>query len=454
VIIRGWGRSQRDAAVPRVGLFGILGTGNIGNDAQMNAVLRYLRTDHPDVILDAMCTGRPETLLNEYGISAVHLRWRHERAQDWQGRARQGTASPSVVKRAWPSLAATTAQSLRIGWGMIVTALRMASWVRRHDVVIVPGSGMFETTMPLRPWETPYAMFLLCGSGRLFRTKIALVSVGANVMTQGVTRWLMTSAARLAFYRSYRDTMSRDAMHQQGIDTARDYVYPDLVFGIPAPPYDPGDAQTVGVGVAAYYGTNNEREQAAKLHSSYVAAMTRFLEWLIDTGRNVRLFVGDTNGGDENVVREILSGLQERRPDLDPAQVVAEPATSFEALMRTMAPVGTVVATRYHNVMCALKLAKPTISIGYSEKHDALMAAMGQSQYCQSARSLDVDRLIEQFKELEDSSAELQQTMTKRHTANARLLDQQFARLSAILFAPQGPDRTSAPYQPSSAGTR
>ena len=39
----------------RVGLFGLLGSGNIGNDASMDAVLRYLRADHPDAIVDAMC---------------------------------------------------------------------------------------------------------------------------------------------------------------------------------------------------------------------------------------------------------------------------------------------------------------------------------------------------------------------------------------------------------------
>ena len=87
-----------------------------------------------------------------------------------------------------------------------VDAFRTASWVRRHDVVIVPGMGVLEATLPLRPWQTPYAMFLLCASGRIFGTKVALVSVGANVMNQRLTRWLFSLAARLAFYRSYRDT--------------------------------------------------------------------------------------------------------------------------------------------------------------------------------------------------------------------------------------------------------
>ena len=83
--------------------------------------------------------------------------------------------------------------------------------------------------------------------------------------------------------------------------------------------------------------------------------------------------------------------------------------------MRAMAPVGTVVATRYHNVMCALKLSKPTMSIGYAAKHDVLMADMGLSEFCQSARSLDVGRLIEQFTELESRSAQLRRTMAERN---------------------------------------
>ena len=52
------GRLKRSAAPPRVGLFGNLGSGNIGNDASMEAVLRYFRSHHPGAILDAI--HRPE----------------------------------------------------------------------------------------------------------------------------------------------------------------------------------------------------------------------------------------------------------------------------------------------------------------------------------------------------------------------------------------------------------
>ena len=302
--IRGFSEKRRSVAAPRVGLFGLLGVGNIGNDAQMETVLSYLKADHPDAILDAMCTG-PERLTREYGVEAIPLFWHAKYEQrTWQGRARQGVAGQSRS-----SVTRVVGKSLGMGVGLAVNAYRTASWVRRHDAVIVPGAGVLETSMLLRPWETPYAMFLLCASGRIFGTKVALVSVGANVINQRLTRWLFNSAARLAFYRSYRDTLSCDAMREQGIDTTRDHVYPDLVFGIPTPPHDNGDAQTVGVGVMAYYGTNDDRRQSGELHASYVEKMKVFVRWLIDNGRKVRLFVGDTNGGDDSVVQQILDDV-------------------------------------------------------------------------------------------------------------------------------------------------
>ena len=412
-------REQSIVTAPRVGLFGYLGSGNIGNDASMESVLRYLGADHPDAVLDAMCMG-PERLKAEYGIEAIPLLLH----QKYEGQASGVRAIALKV----------------VGKG--VDAFRTALWVRRHDVVIVPGMGVLEATLPMRPWGFPYQIFLLCASGRIFGTKVALVSVGASVTNRRLTRWLFNSAARLAFYRSYRDIGSRDAMRQRTPGAAQDHVYPDLVFGIPAPHYDPGDPQTVGVGVMAYHGANDDRRQADEIYVSYVEKMKSFVRWLVDSGRTIRLLVGDTC--DDSVVQEILTDLRAHRPNLEASRVVAEPVSSFAELTRAMAPAGIVVATRYHNVMCALKLSKPTLSIGYAAKNDVLMADMGLSEFCQSARSLDVGRLIEQFTELEGHSAQLRQTMQEHNMAKARLLDDQFATLSARLFPAREPAGTSA----------
>ena len=102
--------------------------------------------------------------------------------------------------------------------------------------------------------------------------------------------------------------------------------------------------------------------------------------------------------------------------------------------MRAMSPCGSVVAIRYHNLVAALRLSKPTISISYSPKHDVLISEFGLSGFSQPVNALDVDRLIEQFTELGRRSQELRQTMKERNAANEQLLDAQFAELSALLF--------------------
>ncbi len=155
-----------------------------------------------------------------------------------------------------------------------------------------PGAGALEATLPTRPWGFPYTLFVLSASGKLFRTKVAFVSVGANDIRQRATRSLSNWTARMAFYRSYRDSYSRDAMQRRGIGTSGDRVYPDLAFGMPTPPYDPGDPQTVGVGVMDYYGGNDNRRHAAEIHAAYVENMTRFTQWLVEGGHRVLLFGG------------------------------------------------------------------------------------------------------------------------------------------------------------------
>ena len=77
------------APAPRVGLFGLLGSGNIGNDASLDAVLGYLRSYHPDAVLDAMCMGA-EQVRARYGIDAIPLLWYQRYEQRASGSRRPG----------------------------------------------------------------------------------------------------------------------------------------------------------------------------------------------------------------------------------------------------------------------------------------------------------------------------------------------------------------------------
>ncbi|KUL55435.1 hypothetical protein ADL22_00645 [Streptomyces sp. NRRL F-4489] len=389
---------------PRVGVFGLLGSGNLGNDGSLEALLDYLRTEHPDAAVDALCGG-PEAVTERFGIPAVRLHW---------NRAEYRTASRAGAMAAK-------------GLGKLLDIVRTAAWVRRHDVVIVPGMGVLEATLPLRPWGFPYSLFLLCAAGRLFGTRVALVSVGAAPIGSRPTRALVRWSARLAAYRSYRDAPSRDTMRTMGVDTARDEVYPDLAFALPPPPTSgpPAPPGRVCVGVMDFHGGDDDRVRAGEIHHRYLDGTIRFVRALVEDGRPVRLLTGDAC--DAPVVAAILDAVD------SPLVTAAEPA-SLADLMREAAAADAVVAIRYHNLVCALKAGTPALAVSYAAKSDALMARMGLGAYSHPARALDADRLLEQFRELEKRAPELRHTLAERNEVALRQLARQFSHLTSTLF--------------------
>lgn len=415
--------TSADGTPVRIGVFGLLGSGNLGNDGSLEALLGHLRAAHPEAVVDALCGG-PEAVTTRFGIPATRMHW-------YRGEYRTASRARAIAGKAL---------------GKLVDVFRTAAWVRRHDVVIVPGMGVLEATLPLRPWGFPYSLFLLCASGRLLRTRVALVSVGAATIADRPTRALVRWSARLAAYRSYRDTQSRDAMRAMGVDTARDEVYPDLAFALPAQrastaadAADPSDpAGTVCVGVMDFHGGNDDRARAEEIYGRYLDATIRFVRALVEEGRAVRLLTGDEC--DRPVVAAILDAVE------SPLVTAAEPA-SLADLMKEMAAADAVMAIRYHNLICALKTGTPVLALSYAAKSDALMTGMGLGAFCHPAREADADRLLEQFRALERRSPELRRTLAERNLEAARRLQHQFDSLTAAVFpaADHAPTPRKAP---------
>lgn len=387
----------------KVGLFGLLGAGNMGNDGSLEVVLAYLREQHPAAELSALCSGS-DVVEARYGVPSEPLYCYYTRDRDPVLPVR--VVLKSVAK--------------------FRDAARVLRWVRRNDVVIVPGAGVLENTLPLRAWGFPLSLFLLSLFGRLTGTKVAFVNVGSNVIKQRMMRYFIRWATRLAHYRSFRDTLSRDALATMGVDTAGDEVYPDLVFAL-ADPDVTVENGTVAVGLMDFHGSNDDRSRADDIHRTYVDGMRRFVRFLVDGGHRVRLLIGDEV--DEVIVRQVL--------DEHPSGTVAyEPIATLGDVMAQIAKAEVVVGTRYHNVLCALKLAKPTISVSYSAKNDRIMADMGLGEFTQNARAVDADRLIDQFTAVAAAADRITPVLAEQSARRTALLTRQFEVLSASLGMP------------------
>jgi polysaccharide pyruvyl transferase WcaK-like protein len=368
----------------RVGFYGVLGSGNLGNDASLDVVVRHLRVQDPDADVGFFAMGHEE-LSRRYGGPGTPLQWYEAHRE----------ALPLV-----PDLL------LKIV-GRLLDPVRTWRWVRGCDVVVVPGMGVLEATTPVRPWGAPWGILSLAVAARLTGTPLALLCVGVESGRDPVVRWMFRTTARLASYRSYRDELSRDAARGLGVDVGDDAVFPDLVLGLPPHPTH-RDARLVGVGLMNYRGRAEDRGQADELHARYTQRMGSLVRRLVDEGWRVRLLVGDV----EDVP------VADRVADLADAShtgrvAIAATATMAE-LLEALADAHVVIATRYHNVLAALALGTPTISLGYARKNDVLMSLFGLAEYCQPVGALDVDRAVAQFHSVVDRYDELERGLEGR----------------------------------------
>lgn len=398
-----------------IGFFGYLGSGNVGNDGSFEALLAYVRDAYPDAELHCLCTG-PDDVESRHHVPAAPMHW-------YRADRLAGSRLPA---RVWKAI------------GKVADARVIWRWLRSVDVAVVPGMGVLEATLPLRPWGMPYSLLLLTVAGRLTRTPVALVCVGCAETDQPVVRRIIGAVGRLASYRSYRDHASRRALTRMGVDTGNDSVFPDLAFTLPLPAETKVTSATgpttVGVGVMSYHGTYRDRARAHSMYAKYLDELAEFVGWLVGRGYQVRLFAGDP--ADEQTAAELVALVDHPLETTRPA--------SLPDLMRELAHCDFVVASRFHTVLSALRLRIPTISLGYAQKNDVLMAAMGLGEFCQSIRAVDSRRLVAQFEDLVTRHDVLTKQLDHADVRASRAAGWQFDELSAVVLegsARHGEDR-------------
>lgn len=392
---------------PTIGLFGLFGIGNYGNDASLEAALLFLLTSLPNA--EIICIASlPERVTAVFGVQAAPI-------------------SPGF-SYSWLARLSRWLLDIPREVLCVINAIRT---LRRVDVVITPGTGMLDD-YGLTP-RAVYAAFRWFLLARLMGKKVLYTSVGAGPINHPVTRRMMLRMARGATYRSYRDANSRDFMVSLGLTAAKDDpIYPDLVFGLPHPaplPKPAGTPLKISVGIMTYNGwKTNERNSEA--FTAYLHKMRSFVAWLLQQGYEVSLLGGDAD--DASTVAAIFKGTAATEDRLR-----VETTTSIHDVMSAYRDADIVVATRYHNIVPALAMNRPTISIGYTRKNQSLMEDLDLGQYCQNIEDLDVDMLIRQLQDLIAAREDVASSLRQRIPGyKARLTEQEQRLLRDVLLPP------------------
>jgi len=298
------------------------------------------------------------------------------------------------------------------------------------EMLIMPGTGML-TDFGITPFDLHYEILKWSLAAKLRQCKVVFLSVGGSRLEHPLSRWLVKSALSLADYRSYRDRFSRDCLDSIGANTSADPVYPDLAFSFPRTKLTGSvdrreKGRVIGVGLMDYYGKESRRETGEGVYRAYLATMAMFTGWLLSQKYTVRLLIGDVSY-DKRVKHDLREALDRDRVTYDDGQLIDEPVSSVEQLVAHLATTDMVVATRFHNVLLALLLNKPVVSIAYDPKIDALMAEAGLAAYCQPIDDADLQKLIEKFSRLEANSETVKADLMQQVEQHRRMLDEQYA---------------------------
>ena len=300
--------------------------------------------------------------------------------------------------------------------------------LKNIDGFVVPGTGLLNDAYGLRSWG-PYNLFKWCLMARLRGCKVFFLSVGAGPIYSRIGRWLVRSALDLADFRSYRDDATKDFLLSIGAAVAGDRVYPDLAFSmedflIQRSVIAKRPRPVVGLGLMLYHGKLSADPSRDVTFVAHLEQLVLFVKWLLARNYDVRLLTGELS--DRVVTSQLKELLKERLEDYDESRILDEPVNSAEELLTQLAATDFVVATRFHNVLLALLLNKPTIGISFHEKCSALMASMGLQEYCQDIKHLNADKLISQFCQLEENAATLRLMIWQKVEECRKALGEQY----------------------------
>jgi polysaccharide pyruvyl transferase WcaK-like protein len=303
----------------------------------------------------------------------------------------------------------------------------------RLDLLLVAGTGIADDFWQ-KPFDMPHHIARWCTTARAAGTAVRFASIGAGPVTHPRSRRYFRDALASADYRSYRDHASHAFAQEIGVPAANDPVLPDLVFGMPIPAELAGRAvawppRRIALGVMGYTGWNVPPDVGEKIYADYLKKITWLAGQLLDKGCTVRLIVGNRRG-DRRPVADLRAALA-GHPAVAQGALVARDIATHEHVLEEIAASDLVIATRFHNVLKALLLGRPVISIGYARKNDDLMAEMGLDDYCHAVESFDPESVLTQLHEIAALPEPPMAQARDKVAGYRKQLDEQFDRLLA-----------------------
>lgn len=203
-----------------------------------------------------------------------------------------------------------------------------------------------------------------------------------------------------------RDEKSFHEVNKIGV-TSDVYLTADTAFLLPPDEYPPVFSGTSKGNVLV--SVSHQATSRASDEQSYLDTISNFIKHVIDTYEiNVTLLPNAIVPEDDDLrIAQKISDLVAN----EKCKLVNPTGLTAMQIKGVVAQSSVVVASRYHTVIAALSLEKPTISIGWHHKYRGVLGLFGLEDWDMPVDKLELDSLQQKFDQLWNQRTEISRTI-------------------------------------------
>ncbi len=432
-------------SVRRVGIFGHVGVGNLGDEAIIAAVIDNVKRRYPTAEVYGFSIN-PHDTQRRHSIPAFPIRrmaaplhgflHRSETNGDPPRSQKQQSLCGRIALRVKANpLVYTVLKSLKEGvrsfWECLQEVLFLVRSFHRLkglDLLIIAGSNQLLDNFG-GPWGFPYTLLKWSLLVRARGARLVFLSIGAGPIRSALSRVFIKWALGLGHYRSYRDEGSKRLLEEIRL-VRQDRVSPDLVFSLRTPDVPVHSSRSrpsriVGINPMPWCDPRYWPEPREDLYGRYIETLASFATWLLHKGYAV-LFFPTQLRADPPVIRDVVRLVESQGILNAPERIINQPVMTFDDLLSTIALTDMVVATRFHGILISCMMHKPVLGIAYQKKSRELLTGLGQSEYVCDITNVDLESLQERFVSLEAHEEKIRYGLREKVVEYRELLDRQY----------------------------
>jgi polysaccharide pyruvyl transferase WcaK-like protein len=428
----------------RIGLLEHCGSGNLGDDGTVAAVIQQIRSRRPAAQLIGL-TLDPADTRERHNVPAFPIRhsvfpFKREWAEGPAGRSPSLKDSAKGLLRANKYLFEAAKAVAKVAITPAVKFIREVSFLARSflvvfelDFLIVCGGGQLLDWGG--PWAFPYTILKWVLLARVANVRVWFLNNGAGPLDHALSRWFVRSALRLSDYVSVRDQISCAVLRKIGfrgkVDVVADCAW---MVAIPASVKPGGEKApsnsglVVGISPMAHCDPDRHWVKDVASYRQLIEKLTEFSRELLARGHRIRLFSSDI-WFDDRAISDLQTALSSRCANLHPGDVVRPRVANLEDLLGQMSQVDCYVTCRFHGVLFSHLLTVPALAIAPHPKVSTLMKDCGLSEFCVDIATCNVDALVHKFERLMADADDVKGRIAAQAVSCQSALAMQFAHL-------------------------